>query len=230
MTQEIPFSNKPGKNERHLKRRINNPLFERNIQNFNDEMLLEAQKADHEELIAYVDSLRALVSKAVQLKPNEGSDVILLLKEELDKSYDKSCTIADEQGSNQQAILQLIGIIMNTVRQAAGNDTQAQQELADEDIARKAHHEMLESSLVADLLDPDSLIAENELSAVILSANEEDIDAALKLFDNTQLMAIIEDAEKLIRNTPDLTPELQQTVINNVQKLKACANEYTQMA
>jgi hypothetical protein len=75
----IPFSELPGRHERHYKRRLDNPLF-RESATLNDADLLDAQRLDHEELLAFITELRATVERALNLKPNEESDVILKLK------------------------------------------------------------------------------------------------------------------------------------------------------
>lgn len=217
MSNEIPFSNKPGRHERHLQRRIDNPNFGASAVSLTDEILLEAQKKDHEELVAFVDDLRQLVSQAVNLKSNESSDIILKLKEKLDIAYDKSCTLADEQGANQQAITQLISIIMTTIRQAAGNDSQALQELDDEDIARSEHHQMIESHLIADLLDPDSLIQQSELTATLISSTPEELKKACVLFDQAQLQIIASEAEILQKDIDTSSSNFSEQVKENIQ-------------
>jgi hypothetical protein len=84
---------------------------------------------------------------------------------------------------------------MQSVWKGAGNDTLAHQELEQEEIARQAHFELLESPLVADLLDPESPIAQDELLPSLLSAEQADFEAAITLFDSAQLEALLNQAE-----------------------------------
>ena len=198
MPPRVPFSQKAGRHERHFLRKLNNPLFPSSIEHYEDEELLEVQRLDHEELLAFVTHLRQLVEQAVDLKPNVESQVILDLKSDLDKAYEKACTLADDQEGNKEAIAHLVAIIMNTVRQSAGDDGMAMQELADEDAARKNHYRLLQYSLVADLLDPDSLIGEDELLPVLLSEENEAFTAALELFDIEQRGILRQQAEELV--------------------------------
>jgi len=54
----VPFSDLPGRHERHLRRRLDCRLFPRPLAELADDVLLEAQRQDHEELIAFVGDLR----------------------------------------------------------------------------------------------------------------------------------------------------------------------------
>lgn len=195
---KAPFSNKPGRHERHLLRKLDNPLFPRPVIDPADEEILEVQRLDHDELLAYITELRQLVQQAIELKPNEESQVILDLKAELDKSYEQACTMADEQEGNKQAIHQLINVIMRTIRVNATGDSRAEQELNEEEQARALHFTLLEQPIVPDLLDPDTLISEDELVPCLLSESKEGLDAALELFDEGQRAQLVAQAEQLV--------------------------------
>ncbi len=195
---KAPFSNKPGRHERHLLRKLDNPLFPRPVIAPSDEEILEAQRLDHEELLAFITELRQLVQQAIELKPNEESQVILDLKAELDKSYEKACTMADEQEGNKQAIHQLINVIMRTIRVNATGDPQAEQQLDEEQQARALHFTLLEQHIVPDLLDPDTLIREDELVPCLLCESEKGLAAALELFDDEQRAQLVAKAEQLV--------------------------------
>ncbi|HDK37617.1 MAG TPA: hypothetical protein ENG92_01180, partial [Thiolapillus brandeum] len=153
----VAYSERPGRHERHYRRKLENPLFPRPIKEFSNEALLEVQRQDHEELLTFLQSLQKLVKKAVELQPNEETQVILDLKADLEKHYEQACSLADNQSSNKQAIAQLIDVIMATVQKNAVGDALAEQELAEERLARETHFFLLESQLVADLLHPDSI-------------------------------------------------------------------------
>mgnify|MGYP001817875052 FL=1 len=203
---KAPFSNKPGRHERHLLRKLDNPLFPRTVIDPADEEILEVQRLDHEELLAFITELRQLVQQAIELKPNEESQVILDLKADLDKSYEKACTMADEQEGNKQAIHQLINVIMRTIRVNAAGDPQAEQQLNEEEQARALHFALLEQPIVPDLLDPDTLIREDELVPCLLSESKEGLAAALELFDEEQRTQLVAQAEQLVE-AMDSPPE-----------------------
>ena len=198
----IPFSRLPGRYERHYRRRIANPLFPGEVVERDDATLLEMQRRDHEELIAFLDELRGTVQRAVDLRPNEGSEVVLALKEDLDRLYETSAGLADEQTDNQAAIRQLLEVIMRNVERGAAGDPRALDELRQERAARTAHFGLLASPLVADILHPNSTIAAAELAPTLLSEDEPAVAAALQLFDLAQLAQLLADARQCLATCP----------------------------
>lgn len=216
MSARVPFSNLPGRHERHFLRKLNNPLFAEPITDYSDEDLLEVQRLDNDELLNYLTDLRALVQRAITLNPNEESQVILDLKADLDQSYEKACTLADDQRGNKEAISQLLEVIMKTVRASAGNDTLAQQQLEDELLARTTHFRLLEHPIVADILDPGARIQPQELVAALLSESGEGLAAALEIFDAAQLQQIIAEAEKLLGGM-DQPPQEAQSRFRQIE-------------
>jgi len=197
------FSQLPGRHERHLMRKHDNPLFPESERTLTPSALDDAQRQDHEELVAYIEDLRKLVQEAVALGPHEQSDVILGLKERLDQAYETACRLADDQTPNKEAIQKLVAVIMQAVWKGAGNDSLAQQELQQEEAARQTHYELLEYPLVADLLDPESPIREDELLPSLLSAPQEEFEAAVTLFDPGQLVALCEQGDRLLQGRED---------------------------
>jgi hypothetical protein len=213
------FSELPGRHERHLLRKQDNPLFPEAQRRLSQSELTEAQRLDHEELEAYIRDLRKLVGEAVSLGPHEQSDVILELKERLDQAYETACRLADDQSPNKEAIRKLVAVIMQAVWKGAGNDTLAHQELEQEEAARETHYELLETPLVADLLDPDSLIQGDELLPVLLSAERGEFEAAITLFDPAQLSAICEQGVELRRSNSELL-DAQPGLLDRLQELE----------
>ncbi|RRS32124.1 MAG: hypothetical protein OI74_12360 [Gammaproteobacteria bacterium (ex Lamellibrachia satsuma)] len=196
---QLLFSQLPGRHERHLMRKHENLLFPKSERSLTPGILEEAQKLDHEELVAYIGDLRKLVGEAIALGPHEQSDVILSLKERLDKSYETACGLTDNQSDNKAAIKKLIAVIMQAVWKGAGNDTLARQELEQEEEARKLHYGVLEFPLVADLLSPDSVIKEEELIAVLLSEAQDDFEAAVTLFDPVHIETLCAQGKDLLQ-------------------------------
>jgi hypothetical protein len=194
----IPYSERPGRHERHYRRRVDNPLFGERATVRDDDVLLEVQRKDHEELLAFLEDLRGTVRRAVELKPNEDSDVVLALKEQLDRLYEESAGLADDHAGNQSAIAELVEVIMRNVERGAAGDPQAVAELAQEREARAAHFLLLRSPLVADVLHPQSAIGADELAPSLLSASEADLASALQLFDLAQLSQLHVDAEECL--------------------------------
>ncbi len=194
----LRFSQIPGRRERHLLRKRDNPLFATEQRQITPAQLDEAQRLDHEEIVDFIPRFRQLVLKASQLRPNEGSEVLLELKEQLDRAYEEARGLADDQGETLAAIEKLVALIMAAIRKGAGNDALALAELDQEEAARKAHFALVSFPLVADLLYPESPIAADELAATLLSSATEELDAALEIFDEDQLRALHDDAQSLI--------------------------------
>ena len=213
----IPFSRFPGRHERHYRRKIANPLFPGGPDKPEDDSLLEVQRLDHEELLAFLAELRDTVQCAVDLRPKEGSERILEIKEKLDRLFETSAGLAEDHSGNQAAISQLVGSIMHNVERGAAADPLALEELAQERIARDAHFELLRSPLVADLLHPQSAISAEDLVPSLLSASEQDLDAALQLFDREQLGQLYRDARQQLGSIA----EAPSTVIARLDQIAA---------
>ena len=196
----VEFSQFPGRYERHYRRRLANPLFPGDTVALDQEVLLEMQRLDHEELLGFLAELRQAVQRAVNLKPNVGSEVVLELKGQLDRLYEISAGLAEDHGGNQAAIKQLLEVIMRNVERGAAADPRAMDELAQERIARAAHFELLATPLVADLLHPHSTIVAGELAPSLLSEDEPALAAALQLFDLAQLRQVFTDASDCLAN------------------------------
>lgn len=192
------FSQRPGRHERHLIRKLDNPLFPEGQRTASPQRLLDAQERDHDELVEFIGAFRALVQRAIHLKATEESQVVLELKEALDRAYEQASALADDQTATKQAIVKLVGVVMDAVRAGAAGDPVALKELADEETARAAHFRLLEQPLVADILDPRSVIGPDELAATLLSESEAAVTAALELLDNNQLGVIQQEASALL--------------------------------
>lgn len=204
----------PGSAERHLLRRCDNPLFEADKTSLEDEQLVIVQQADHDEILAFQQGFKEALDVISTLNMNEESEVILKLKEQLEQLYEQSCRLGDEQAENQQAIIKLLAVIMNAIRQGAGNDAQALQELDQEELARKHHFQLLQSPLVADLLDPNSVIAPPHLVPTLLSSDKDELTLVLQIFDEAQLLWLIKEADDLIERLAKQGVAIQTAVEN----------------
>ncbi len=211
----IPSEN-PGAHERHLIRRHQNPLFEERKTDVNSDSLMLAQKEDHELLQQFMLDFRDVITQATSLKPNEDSEIILEVKDKLDKLYAASVTVADDQTRVKESIKKLLGVIMKSVRSGAGDDTHALQELNQEEMARDANMAFLESKLVADILDPDSPIEDKDLIPTLLSAEKDDLALAVQLFDLDQLNYILSEGESLLNKIESQGNDVSKAAENYV--------------
>lgn len=205
---DLPFTHRPGRRERHLRRRHGNPLFAWPPQEVAPEALLEAQRLDHEDMEAFRDAFRDAVERAVGLPPDAGSDPVLELKADLERLYEKACSLPEDQTEPKAALAKLIEVIMNTLRRHTEGDATALGELSDEAAARAIHFRLLAQPLVADILHPDSPILPQELTPSLLSAADEELAAACELFDEAQLAAIADEAEALVARLDRLGVEV----------------------
>ena len=191
---DLPFTHKPGRRERHLRRKHNNPLFAWPPSAVAPEDLLEAQCADHEEMEVFRPRFAELLQRAVDLPPDVGSEEILSLKEALEQAYEQTHGLPEDHAQERDALQRLIAVIMKTLWRQAATDPLAQQELSDEERAREIHFRLLEQPLVADLLHPESPIEPDELCACLLDATEAEAQAAAGLFEASQLASLAQDA------------------------------------
>ena len=189
---------RPGIREQHLLRKMNNPLFGEPRNRVGKDDLAQARLQDGLEKDRFLTAFQALIRKAVDLQPNTPSETILELKEELDRSYQQACALPGDMASVKQSIVRLVDLIMQAIRTAAGNDVLAQQQLIEEDIARKAHFELQEIALVAALTHPESPVSADELIPSLLSESEDSLARTLTLFDAQQIAAICHDAGEFL--------------------------------
>lgn len=195
----IQTSERPGSHERYLLRKTENPLFP-DSPALNDDALLNAQRLDHDAAQTFQDQFRTLLEEVTSLGGNVDSDVILKLKDRLDQAYETASALPGDQVQVKGAIRKLLRFIMTSVRRGAGNDTHAQMELDQEETARETHFTLLDSPLVADLLRPDSPILVDELVRILLSSDKDELQLALQIFDEVQLLAILGDGASLLEH------------------------------
>lgn len=178
----------PGAHERHLLRKRGNPLFGPPAGAATDSAAqAQARLADAQERDAFIQRFQALLQQAMDLKPNEESEVLLTLKGSLDEAYTHCSSLGGELEPYRRGLARLTETVMAAVRAGAGADPQAVMELEQEALARASHYRLLEHPLVADLMRPDSVVPADELVPTLLSASEEALEAALWLFDGEQL-------------------------------------------
>jgi len=194
----INFSTSPGPHERHLKRRLLNPLFPKPERELTQQDINDAQAKDEENLIKFMTHFQSVVKKTTELGLHSESDIVLEIKEQLDECYATSCAMPGDHSKLKVAITKLIAAIMAAVRKGAADDPTALAKLDDEDIARKLHNELHERKLIADLMLEDSPILDNELTPTLLNEESDDLEAALQLFSSEQLDALCKDAQALL--------------------------------
>lgn len=214
---ELPFTHKPGRRERHLRRRHENPLFAWPPQEVPPEELLAAQKADHDAIEAFHADFHALIQQAVALPPDAGSELILDLKEALERLYEQSFSLPGNHTEERASIHKLIALIMQAVKRVAGVDPLARQELAEEEEAREIHFRLIQQPLVADLLHPESPIGPDELAPAVLSATLDEVAAVLQILDTAHCAELADQAIRLLEERAergvDVSPARQRLAL-----------------
>ncbi len=210
----LSFLDQPGVRERHLQRRYHNPLFPPARRHVNAAELQQARAADHAELETFHQQFQSLLERAIALKPNEQSEVILKLKADLDQAYALACGLPGDLSQLKIGLQKLISVMMNAVWQGAGDDPVAHQELTGEEEARAAHFAHLRYPLVAALVRPDSPINREELVPTLLSAAPAELQAALWLFAPQQLAELLREGHTLFETlaTSQLRDQAQQAL------------------
>ncbi|NOX08440.1 MAG: hypothetical protein GXP22_02935 [Gammaproteobacteria bacterium] len=211
------FSNKPGRHERHLHRKHNNPLF--NNPPIDQQDIHLAQQEDQQEINLFMDKFRKLVQRSVELDANVDADILLTLKEDLDKIYEQSAGLAGDQSDIKGMIKRLIDTIMKGIWSGIGNDTLAKSKLEMEEEAREAHFELLEHPLIADLLCTDSVIAENELAPTLLTASSHEIDLILPLFTTEQQKFLFNKLTDCLNNI-DTSQAIYADTLAKIEKIR----------
>jgi len=195
----ILFSNYPGCQESHLKRLYHNALLQPETPVTQD-MVNAAHQQDLDELASFKKAFVSLVNQAVELKPNTDSDVILKLKEDLDKLYEQCAGLTSNTEDYKKGIQKLTKVVMQAIWAGAGDDTTAQSELSQEETARAQHYELLEIPLVSHLLRPDSPIQPEQLVAILLGEDVEHVQQILTLFNHEHLVDMKNQAESLLND------------------------------
>ena len=194
MTINIKFSAEPGAYERHIQRKYKNPLFHTADRHLLDEEVKQAREKDQQDLRVFLESFQETVQEAAALSGSVDSDVMLDLKERLDRLYVTSTSLAGDLSQHQQALTKLIDICMASIRRGAEGDPTAIKKLDEETQARSVYFKLLETALVADLMRGDEIVSADDLIPTLLSQSDADLVNSLELFDPEHLEIIREQA------------------------------------
>lgn len=221
MPASIKFTTHPGAFERHLQRKYNNPLFPQADQHPLAAEIEQARQKDRQDQQAFLTAFEQSVQQAAQLSGSVDAEVILELKQELERLYVHSCSLAGDLDQHRQAIVKLIHICMSTIEKGASDDMAALQKLRDENSAREVFFTLLETKLVADLIRGDEIISATELIPSLLSISPQQVPQVMELFDTDQIAEIFEQANHFIASLPE-----QVVTVSGCQKqlaaIEAC--------
>jgi len=207
MTINIKFSAQPGAYERHVQRKFNNPLLYALDQPLSEKEVEQAREKDQQDLRVFLDTFQDTVQETAALAGSVEADILLDLKQQLERLYVTSASLAGDMQQHQEALLKLIDICMAGIQRGAEGDQGALKKLDDEIQARLVFFKLLESALAADLIRGDEIISANELLPTLLSQSGPDLINSLELFEPEHLSIILEQAtdyfEKVSSNLAD---------------------------
>lgn len=191
------FRKNPGCRERHLRRKLDNPLFAPDERSLTLEELDAEQRRDDDELGAFLAAVKALVSRVSELSPDSDTGEVVELKKQADAYYEQCLGLPGDQRRVKTALIKLITELtrlnMQTLR-----DTRSLVALQDEQVRRLAHFTRLEFPLTGDICREQSPLAKGDLVPTLLSEPADALSAALSLFDSGRVSAIRDEARALI--------------------------------
>lgn len=191
------FSEQPGARERHLQRKLNNPLFITNA-TITQQDIRSAQQQDQDGMQQFMEQFRELVQRAVKLDKNVESDVILLLKAQLELQYAVCTGLPGRPLAIQDAIKKLINAISSTLRATSQDDPHALEKLSNDEEHTRLHLHLCDHLVVSDILNPEEVISSDEQISTLLNESEDALAAALALFPPERISLLITEGEALL--------------------------------
>ena len=195
----LTFSAQPGPRERQLQRKLNNPFFGP-TNHITQSMVEWAQAQDQIALDLFMQRFRELVQSAARLDQNVEGEVILVLKAQLEQQYAVCCGLPGQPRAVQDAIEKLITTIHSTLRITSKNDPHALEKLNTDEEHTLLHLQLCEHQIVSDILNPDSIIPEEEQTPTLLNESGDALQAALTLFPPERIRAMIAEGKALLKN------------------------------
>ncbi len=195
----LTFSAQPGPRERQLQRKLNNPCFSPTAP-LTQATIQIAQQQDQIAMQKFMVQFRELVQRAANLDKNVESEVILLLKAQLEQQYTVCTGLPDQPAALRGAIKKLIATISATLRNTSKDDPHALEKLGTDEEHTLLHLQLCEHQIVSDILNPDHIIPLDEQVPTLLNESEEALQAALALFPPQRITEMIEEAKTLLKN------------------------------
>ena len=194
----LKFSDKPGPFERHLQRKWNNPLFSGTATLTQKDVQL-AQKKDNDAMQQFMEQFREVVQRAVKLDKTVESDVILLLKAQLEQQYAVCTGLPGQVDAMQKVIRQLISAISSTLRSTSKDDPHALEKLSKDEEHTNLHLGLCDFVIVSDMLNPLDVISDDEKIPALLNESKATLQAALALFPPERIVMMIEEGKVLLK-------------------------------
>ncbi len=194
----LNFSKDPGPRERHLQRKFNNPLFIGSGV-FTQQEIQNAQQKDNAAMQQFMEQFRELVQRAIKLDKSVESDVVMLLKAQLEQQYAVCTGLPGRPVAIQDAIKKLIAAISATLRDASKDDPHALEKLSKDEEHTDLHLQLCDYLIISDMLNPAEIISDDEKFLALLNEPEEALRAALALFPPERIGMMAEEGKILLR-------------------------------
>ena len=194
----LNFSAHPGPRERQLQRKHNNLLFMA-CGPVTQDQINTAQREDHSAMQQFMERFREVVQRTVKLDKQVETEVLLKLKAELEQLYVVSTGLAGDQTAILDAIRKLIAAISKTLHSASKDDAHFLEKLQEDEQHTTLHLHLCKHVIVSDILNPDGIIANNELMPTLLSESEDGLHATLMLFSPEQQQLMLQEGEDLLK-------------------------------
>ncbi|MDZ7841939.1 MAG: hypothetical protein U5R46_14150 [Gammaproteobacteria bacterium] len=191
------FRKHPGCRERHLRRKLSNPLFDPAERDTTPEELDAEQRRDDDELSAFLEAVKTLVARVGALSPDSDTGEVVQLKQRADSYYEQCLGLPGDQRRVKAALIKLITELTRLNMQTL-SDTRSLVALQEEQVRRLAHFTRLEFPVTGDICREQSPVADGDLVPTLLSEPADALDAALGLFDAERVNAIRDEARALI--------------------------------
>lgn len=195
----LSFSTQPGPRERQLQRKLNNPFFSTSNP-LTQATIQIAQQQDQVAMQQFMVQFRELVQRAANLDKNVESEVILLLKAQLEQQYTVCTGLPGNPAAIRDAIKKLITTISATLRDTSKNDPHALEKLGTDEEHTLLHLQLCEHQIVSDILNPDQIITHDEQVPTLLNESEDALQAALALFPPARISEMIDEGKTLLKN------------------------------
>ena len=192
------FSTQAGPRERQLQRRHNNPLFGSDNP-VTQQQIQNAQQQDQKAAQDFMLQFRELVQRVVAMDKNIEGDAVLVIKAQLAQQYALCAGMYGDSSAVQVAIKKLISTISTTLRNASQNDPHALEKFLEDDEHTALHLQLCSYAIVSDILNPDKVIADDELVPALLSEPEDALQSALTLFPPERMAVMVTEAKGLLK-------------------------------
>ena len=194
----LNFSLLPGPRERQLQRKLNNPLFTTPVV-ISQQDIHAAQQLDMVSMHQFMEQFRELVQRVVMLEANVDSEVVLLLKAQLEQQYAVCTGSQGKPLAIQDAIKKLVAAISATMKVSSKDDPHALEKLAKDEEHTLLHFRLCDHLIVSDILNPDEVIKDEEQIPTLLNETEDELNAALALFPPERIALLVEEGKLLLK-------------------------------